>query len=511
MLALLAAFALAAAAAVPPPPTPAAARLDALFDAPGTPYLNGAVLAGENGRVVYARAFGFADRAMRAPNTVDARFQTASLSKVFTSTAILQLADAKRLRLDDPVVAHLRAFPFPAITIRHLLSHTSGLPDLELYEPLVAREPDRVIANADVLPALAEWKQGLAFTPGSQFRYCNTNYVVLALIVEQASGMPFARYLERRVFAPAGMRDTYVRTRDTPPDPRVVKNHVLPAVYDTLPVDVTTVHLKDPVTMRHIRYETYNLGATLGDQNVITTLPDLFRFAEALQQGKVLRPATLAEATTAVRFTDGTIRNEPYDPYNTRCSYGLGWDVCDDAERGKLIGHSGYNRGIATMLYIDRAKRQTVVAFDNEDGEDFDPKFASIVNVLTGRPPLDVDRRVSLTREYGRLLLERGANVALIRYNEMRADTAHFTGTQRGLNRLGYDLLHNGYTAESLEPFRINVVLHPDDANVYDSYAEALAANGRNEDAIAMYEKALQLDPSRESAKKALARLRGTR
>jgi tetratricopeptide (TPR) repeat protein len=210
-----------------------------------------------------------------------------------------------------------------------------------------------------------------------------------------------------------------------------------------------------------------------------------------------------------VHFTDGTIRNEPYIPYGTRCSYGLGWDVCDDPVLGKLIGHAGYNRGVATMLYIDRAKRQTVAAFDNEDGEDFDPKFASIVNVLNGRPPLDVDRHVSMTREYGRLLLERGPSVALIRYNEMRADSAHYTGgSERGMNVLGYDLLHNGYTAESLEPFRINVLLHPESANVYDSYAEALAANGRNEEAIAMYEKALQLDPAREPAKKALARLR---
>jgi CubicO group peptidase (beta-lactamase class C family) len=211
----------------------AAARLEALFTSPGTPYLNGGVLVAENGRIVYQGAFGLADVAAGTPNRTDSRFQTASLTKVFTSTAVLQLMEQRRLRLDDPVVRYLHEFPFPQVTIRQLLAHTSGLPDLELYEPLVAREPNRVIRNADALLALKEWTAGLAFAPGSQFRYSNTNYVLLALVIEKVSRMPYSQYLARRVFAPAGMTDTYVRTPDTPPDPRLVKNHVLPTMYTT--------------------------------------------------------------------------------------------------------------------------------------------------------------------------------------------------------------------------------------------------------------------------------------
>jgi tetratricopeptide (TPR) repeat protein len=198
-------------------------------------------------------------------------------------------------------------------------------------------------------------------------------------------------------------------------------------------------------------------------------------------------------------------------PYGTKCSYGLGWDVCNDPAIGALTGHNGYNRGIASMLYRNETKGQTVIVYDNADGDDFGPKIASIVNVLNGRPPLPVDRRQSLTREYGRLLLERGPAFALMRFNAMRADAQHYLGgSQRALNLLGYDLLHNGFRAESLEPFRLNVVLHPDEANVYDSFGEALAANGRTSDAIAMYERALELDPKREEAKQALQRLRAS-
>jgi CubicO group peptidase (beta-lactamase class C family) len=483
-----------------------AERLDALF-APvdGEPYLHGAVLVAENGRIVYHRAFGHADVAARIPNTPESRFQTASLSKVFTSTAVLQLAEKRRLRLDDPVARHLGRFPFEDVTIRHLLAHTSGLPDLELFEHVVASEPSRVIRNSDVIPALASWTKGLAFPPGSRFRYSNTNYQLLALIIERKSGMPFARYLERFVFRPAGMRDTYVLVDAAVPDPRRVRNHILPTMYATTPADVAHVSLADAVKMRRIRYETMNLGATLGDQNVISTVLDIVRFQQALQRGTLLKRATVAEATRPARLADGTIRyDEPGPPFATRCSYGLGWEACDG-----MIGHSGYNRGIATMLYHDPARRQTIVMFDNADGEDFGRKVASVANVLNGKPPLEVDRRRSITREYGKTLLERGPAAALIAYNRMRADSVRYTGgTVRGMNILGYDLLQNGYAAEALEPFRINVLLHPNDANVYDSYGEALAANGRTADAIAMYERSLELDPKNEGAKRALERLR---
>ena len=110
---------------------PVSERLDALF-APvdGVPYLHGGVLVAENGRVLFHRAFGYADVTAKVPNAIESRFQTASMSKVFTSTAVMQLIAKRRLRLDDPVARHLRGFPYPDITLRHLLAHTSGLPDL---------------------------------------------------------------------------------------------------------------------------------------------------------------------------------------------------------------------------------------------------------------------------------------------------------------------------------------------------------------------------------------------
>ena len=136
------------------------------------------------------------------PNTSTTPFNLASISKVITSTAILQLFERRKLTLDDPVQKHLPGFPFPAIRIRHLLTHTSGLPNLELYEDIVARYPDSVIDNYAILPALQIWKKPLPFAPGEKWQYCNTNYDILALIIEKASGLSYPQYLHKNIFRP---------------------------------------------------------------------------------------------------------------------------------------------------------------------------------------------------------------------------------------------------------------------------------------------------------------------
>ncbi|HYH10628.1 MAG TPA: serine hydrolase [Thermoanaerobaculia bacterium] len=472
--------------------------------------INGGVLVADRGAVVYEHASGFADFARRVPNTIDTPFQTASITKTLTSTAILQLRDRGKLELDKPVRRYLPDFPFEAITLRHLLSHTSALPDLELFESVVQNDPARVISNADVIPALRAWQRPLEFKPGDRFRYSNTNYMLLALVIERVSGQTYSGYLERYLFRPAGMRDSFVGDAAHEKKlTRAAKNHLLPTMYTTEPVDVATLDLRDERKMRRIRYETRNLGATVGDQNVFSTLRDLYRFDQALRSGRLLSRRSLDEAATPVKLNDGStyFDAEVTVAYGLRCSYGLGWEVCDDPAVGKLMSHSGYNRGIATVFYRNLSKNQTVIAFDNTDGNSLAQKVASAVNILNGKEPLEIDSRASLTREFGATLVARGAAAAIIRLNEMRAQSDEYVGTPRGMNVLGYDLLHNGHTALALEPFRINLILHPDDANVYDSYGDALAGNGDAAGALAMYRKAVMLDPNNMESRRKLQEL----
>ena len=478
-------------------------KLDAQFDS--SP-INGNVLTAENGKIIYQKSFGYADFSTKTPNSNDSTFQTASISKVFTSTAILQLRDKGKLKLTDAVVKFLPDFPYPNITIQNLLSHTSGLPNLELYEKMVKANPALVIANKDIIPALKTHNKPLKFEPGEKWDYCNTNYALLVLIVEKLGNLTFPNYLKKFIFEPARMNDTYLRVAASPvADKQLVKNHILPAMYQTAPQAVETVKLKDGVRMWRIRYETYSTGATLGDQNVISTVEDLLKFDQALYTEKLLKSSTIEEATTPTKLKSGETFFDDFGvPFGKKCSYGLGWIVCDDPKTGKIVGHDGFNRGIASVFYRNLTKKQTVIMFDNTEGRGFNGKVASVINVLNGEKPLQFNPKNSIAREFGATLLDKGIESAILRFNELRKDVANYYLDEKEMNLLGYEFLFNDYKPESLEAFKLNVLLYPDSFNVYDSYAESLAENGKKTEAILMYKKAILLNPNSAGSRKAL-------
>lgn len=188
-------------------------ELDAYFSAlAGDKNINGNILVTENGVNVYKRSFGFADFENKKPNTPDTRFQFDSISKTITAVAVLQLKEQGKLKLEDKLIQHLPNFPYPAITIRHLLTHTSGLPSHELFEETVTRNPDKVVTNEDIIPELLLRKRPLKFEPGERWSYSNTNFNLLALLVEKLGGLKFADYLRKYVFRPARMQSAAVQT-----------------------------------------------------------------------------------------------------------------------------------------------------------------------------------------------------------------------------------------------------------------------------------------------------------
>jgi tetratricopeptide (TPR) repeat protein len=283
-------------------------------------------------------------------------------------------------------------------------------------------------------------------------------------------------------------------------------------MYQTVPEDVRKLSYPDAKMMRPYRYEGFNLGSTVGDQNLFTTLGDLMLFDRALRSGHILSRKSQEEAYAPVRLNNGKAYEEPgiYDLYAATCSYGMGWEVCRHSTRGRLVGHAGYNRGIATIFYRELDTGLAATMYDNADTTDFPKKFASAINMAHGEKPLEVDRRRSAAREYGRLLVTEGSVSAGKALEQMRADPEHWITTNKGLNRLGYDLLHNGKASLALEVFRTNVQINPADANAYDSYGEALAANGRKAEAILAYKRSLELKPDNEKGRAALRALEGS-
>jgi CubicO group peptidase (beta-lactamase class C family) len=470
---------------------------------------NGNVLVAEQGKTVYKKSFGYADVKRKTPNTEASTFQTASISKVFTATAVLQLKDKGKLQLSDPLVKYLPDFPFANITIKHLLTHTSGLPNDELFEPIANAYPDTLITNQTIIPALRSWSQPLYFQPGEKWRYSNTNYGLLVVLVEQLGNLSFEKYAQQYIFSPAQMTHTYVLTPATAKtDKNKVSNHFWPAMYSTQVENIDSIKLKDTVRMKMLRFLHYNLHLITGPGNVISTTGDLLKFDQALYSGKLLSAKSMEEAFTPVKLNTGeTYYGEAEAAWGGKISYGLGWVVRQDPERGKIVGHDGFAGGIATIFYRNLTKKQTVIAFDNTVGYDFDKKVAAATAILDKKQPVPVSEQKILARLYGEKLLTEGPEAALIYFNERRSDTTHYWYNEQELNRLGYAFLHNGYEQEAVETFRLNIILYPTSFNVYDSYGETLMKTGKKEEAILMYKKSLALNPDNRGGKEALQQL----
>ena len=284
-------------------------------DVPGA-----SVVVIRDGRVVLRKSYGLADVEARVPVTPATNFRLASVSKQFTAAAIAILGKRGALSYDDPIVKYLTTLPAYArpITIRHLLTHTSGLPDYEDFIPAAATEQ---VHDADVL-RLVEATDHADFPPGSRYRYSNTGYVFLGLIVEKVSGIPFAAFLKREIFEPLGMHGTAA-------SPNVVHR-----AYGYTRENGAWVRRDQSIT-----------SATLGDGGIYSSIDDL------VQWDKALETATLT----------------PYvDTDTPGVRYGFGWRFSD--HRGhRAVWHSGETVSFRNVIVRFPDDRLTVIILTNRD------------------------------------------------------------------------------------------------------------------------------------------------
>jgi CubicO group peptidase (beta-lactamase class C family) len=304
-----------------------------VYDRPGAP--GASVLVIRDGRVVLSRAYGLADLEARTPATARTNFRLASLSKQFTATAIMLLAKDGRLRYDDRVADHLPGFPSYGadITIRHLLTHTSGI---WAYEDFVPDTATVQVKDRDVL-ALLDRARGTYFTPGSAYRYSNSGYVLLALVVEQVSGQRYARFLHDRIFAPLGMDSTVAFENGISTVPQRAFGYTERA-------------------SGFARTDQSPTSATLGDGGIYTSIHDLVAWDRALDDGTLVGTEALRTAWTSATLTDGTTTG-----------YGFGWVVDRDA-RGLRLSHHGETRGFTNAILKYPERRLTVVVLTNRTG-----------------------------------------------------------------------------------------------------------------------------------------------
>jgi CubicO group peptidase (beta-lactamase class C family) len=289
-------------------------------------YFSGGILVAKNGQVLYEYYGGFSDGAKTEAITPDTRFHVASTSKTFTSIAIFQLVQQGKVNLDDSLQVYFPLFPYAGITVRNLLNHSSGLPNYANLFPYYKWDQQRTATNTDVLHLFYANRPGLEFRPGSRFRYCNTNFVLLALIVEKASGQFFPDYVRDSIFRRAGMDHSYVL------------NHRNPGAY--IPSWDAGGRL----------YEFNFLDAIYGDKNVFTTCRDLLKYDSAIRAGTLVSGAWLDSA-----WTPNYVDKKYNDPIEY---YGLGWRLKVFGDTLKIPYHNGWwhgNNAVFQRLVADTA------------------------------------------------------------------------------------------------------------------------------------------------------------
>jgi len=307
--------------------------VDSLFAAyMGSDVPGASVVVIRDGKVIVRRAYGMADLERRVPAAPETDYRLASVSKQFTAMAVMLLARDGKLRYDQPVRDFLPELPAAtrAVTVRHLLNHTSGLWD---YEDLVPESRTSQLDDRDVLSLVAS-KDSLYFQAGGEYRYSNSGYVLLGMIVARASGMTLPEFLRARIFAPLGMGASvaHVEGSDTVPH----------RAYGYSPRGGTFEQTDQSVT-----------SATLGDGGIYTNIDDMTRWDQVLYTTELVDAAALQLATTP-----------PELPGGAATQYGFGWFV--DRYRGaKRWRHTGETSGFRNAVQRFPERRLTIVVLTN--------------------------------------------------------------------------------------------------------------------------------------------------
>ena len=318
-----------------------AMKIDSFFTARHRRGLfNGAVLFAEKGRLIYSNAFGYGNFKKKYPLEVNTSFQLASLTKPLTSCAVLMLVESGQIDLDDDIRKYFPAFPYKNVTIRLLLTHRSGLPDYMYFADRLWKSRRIFIYNEDVIDLMTLYKPYRYYKPDRRYNYSNTNYAILASLIEKVSGMTFAEYLKHNIFDPLGMKNSFVYSKDKI---KAATGEKIAIGYDN----------------PRRRSENSYLNGIVGDKGIYSSVEDFFRWDQAIHQGDLISLFNLEAA-----FTPAHRDLRDYD------NYGFGWRI--NLNNGnKIVFHSGWWKGFKTY-YIRKIKEQkTIIILTNTANQHF--------------------------------------------------------------------------------------------------------------------------------------------
>ncbi len=413
---------------------------------------NGSILVAVNDRVIYRNGFGesnFDTHDKFEPATISC---LASVSKQFTAMAIMMLADENKIKFDDPVSKFIPEISKFAndISIRHLLNHTSGIPDVG---DLGIDHPG--LTNNEVLKTLSD-RVTLIFKPGTKYQYSNTGYILLSIVVERITGKPYKKFLTDRILFPLNMKNTFLYDGSNDKSKNVAIGY-----------------------SQFGKIDGFN-SFTTGDGGMYSNVDDLLKWDEALYTEKLVKVSTLDSSFMPAKVVEG------------RTTYGFGWNITGTGD-DKILWHTGSTGGFRAFIERRLKERIAVIILTNKGNSKRMEINDAIVDIFKGEPyklP-----KLPISELMYQSINDRGIHFALNSYDSLKeAKDTTYDFSESELNSLGYELLGENKKSDAVQIFRLNTFSYPNSSNAFDGLGDAFVEAGKRDSAIKSYQKAVDLD-----------------
>ena len=430
---------------------------------------SGTILIAKDGAPILSKGYGMANYELGVPNSPKTVFKIASLTKQFTAMAIMQLQERGKLNVNDKACRYLDACPaaWQAITIHQLLTHTSGIPNFSSnpdWDEKISIQPFTRKGFVDVFRDAP-----LEFVPGEKFKYSNSGYYLLGLIVERASSKSYADFLRDEIFQPLGMNSSGLE------DSRRLVPNLASGYYWSM-----NSFIKAPYM---------HLVSSYGNGGLYSNVGDLLLWDSALYTDKLVSRKS---------------RDEMFTP--DKKEYGYGWRIGKKFDR-PTTEHSGSSNGFSTFILRFPSEHVTVIVLSNSDSTSATKTAYNLAAIMFGeavshpKPQL----RVVMTAT----LLKDGLPAALQQYRELRrAQSKAYDMSDEVLIDVGYDLLDNNRVDDAIEVFKLGLEFASQSSDFHDSLGHAYIAKGDLDLAIQSFENVLEIEPNSEHGASMLKDLR---
>lgn len=434
---------------------------------------NGSILVAQNGKVLHKKGYGLANMEWNISNTTKTKFRLGSITKQFTSLAILQLVAKNKLELNKPISTYLPDYPKEKgdlITIHHLLTHSSGIPSFTSFKEYWDIERD-YHQPKKMVSLFAD--STLRFTPGTKFDYSNSGYFLLGYIIEKITGETYDEYIQKNIFEPLNMVNSGYDHHYS-----VLKNRA-------------SGYKLNQLTREFENDNFINMSVPFSAGALYSTVEDLYLWDSALYSEKILPK----------KYKDLLFKKHILSDSETY-HYGYGWNLFDypignTGEESPAISHDGGINGF-TSLIVRFPETKSLIVILNNIGPSPNNEIAKAINGIINNKTYDFPKK-SLAHSLREVVLEKGIDKGVSFFKD-NVKSSKFYTNENEFNTTGYYFLTEGNLEAAKQVFKFNTELYPSSFNTYDSYAESLMNLKLYDEAIKNYKKSLELNPDNKNA-----------